>query len=149
MFVLPKADAAGCTKRRIGKENRRQRRKHYEQGHERFRNHDGGSLAGAHGAEYDYNIAKGDGSILEKSVEYRYKHTTSKAKIGKKAALNKVAKFSGIKRTVVNKAKCVYKYKRNEGRYDIEFRYNGYKYEYEVLAPTGQIIEWEMERLGK
>lgn len=100
-------------------------------------------------AEYSYDIAKSNGKILEKSVEYRYKHNASKAKIGKKAALKKVAKFSGIKYSVVKKAKCTYKYKKNEGEYTVKFRYKGYKYEFELLAPTGKVTEWEMECISK
>lgn len=100
-------------------------------------------------AEYDYDIAKNGGGILEKNVEYRYKHNASKAKVGKKAVLKKVTKFSGIKYSVVKKAKCTYKYKKNEGTYSVKFRYNGYKYEYELLAPTGKVIEWEMDRIRR
>ena len=98
-------------------------------------------------AEYEYEIAKNGGGILEKNVEYRYKHNCSKAKVGKKAALKKVAKFSGVKYSIVKKAKCTYKYKKNEGTYTVKFRYRGCKYEYELLAPTGKVIEWEMDRI--
>ena len=63
--------------------------------------------------------------------------------------LKKVTKFSGIKYSVVKKAKCTYKYKKNEGTYSVKFRYNGYKYEYELLAPTGKVIEWEMDRIRR
>ena len=97
--------------------------------------------------EYSYEFAKSDGTLLEKSVEYRYKHNASKAKVGKKAVLKKVAKSSGIKYSVVKKAKCTYKYKKNEGEYTVKFRYKGYKYEYELLAPTCKVIEWEMDRI--
>lgn len=100
-------------------------------------------------AKYEYEIAKGSGVILEKSVDYAYKHNASKAKIGKKAALKKVAKVSHIKYSVVKRAKCTYKYKKNEGKYKVTFRYKGYKYEYELLAPTGKIIEWEKERVSR
>lgn len=100
-------------------------------------------------AEYDYTIAKNDGKILEKSVEYVYKHNSSKAKIAKNTALKKVAKASGVKYSVVKKAKCTYTYKKNEGKYEVVFRHKGYKYEYELLAPTGKIIELEMDYVGK
>lgn len=99
--------------------------------------------------EYSYEISKSDGTLLEKSVEYRYKHNASKAKVGKKAVLKKVAKFSGIKYSIVKKAKCTYKYKKNEGEYTVKFRYKGYKYEYELLAPTGKVIEWDKERIAR
>jgi len=100
-------------------------------------------------AEYNYDIAKNDGSIVKKSVEYKYKHNRSKAKIGNKAALKKVAKHSGIKLSIVKKGSCTNKYKKHEGTYEIAFRYKGYRYEYELLAPTGKVLEWEMERIRK
>ena len=103
----------------------------------------------ASNTEYGYEIAKADGTVLEKSVEYGYRHNASKAKVGKKAVLKKVAKSSGIKYSVVKKAKCTYKYKKNEGTYTVKFRYKGYEYEYKLLAPTGKVIEWEMDRIRR
>ncbi len=99
--------------------------------------------------EYDYSIAKNGGAILEKSVEYNYKSSSSKAKIGKKAALKKVAKHSGIKLSVIKKGTCTYKYRKNEGTYKVTFHYKGYRYEYKLLAPNGKVLEWEMERSGR
>lgn len=95
---------------------------------------------------FEYEISPSNGRILSKEVEYAYKHNASKAKIGKKPALKKVAKHSGIPCSVVKKACCTYKYKKHEGTYKIKFRYKGYQYEYKLLAPTGRIIEWEKER---
>lgn len=103
----------------------------------------------ATGTEYNYEISKADGTVLEKGVEYRHKHNASKAKVGKKAVLKKVARFSGIKYSVVKKAKCTYKYKKNEGTYTVKFRHKGRAYEYELLAPTGKVIEWEWELIGR
>lgn len=96
--------------------------------------------------EYDYGISLSDGSILSKEVEYAYKHNSSKAKIGKKAALKKVAKRSGIPYSIVKKARCTYKYRKHEGTYKVKFGYKGYRYEYKLLAPTGKVIEWEKKR---
>ena len=101
----------------------------------------------ANKAEYEYKICKCSGTIVEKEVDYAYKHNCSKKKIGKKAALKKVAKFSHIKYSVVKKAKCTYKYKKHEGKYEVTFRYKGHKYEYELLAPTGKVVEWEKKRI--
>jgi uncharacterized membrane protein YkoI len=100
-------------------------------------------------AKYEYDIAKSDGSILEKGIEYAYKHNASKAKVAKKAVLKKAAKRWGVKYSVVKKkAKVTYKYK-TEGRYKVALRYQGKKYKCELLAPTGKIIEWEIERIAK
>ena len=51
--------------------------------------------------------------------------------------------------SALKSAKCKYSYKKNEGKYKITFCHNGYKYEYELLAPTGKVVEWEMELIGK
>lgn len=99
--------------------------------------------------EYEYDIAKADGKLLEKSVEYAYEHNSSKSKIGKKAALKKVAKHSGIKLSTVKKGTCTYKYCKHEGKYKVKFKYGNWKYEYELLAPTGKVLEWEKERVSK
>ena len=95
-------------------------------------------------AEYDYEISKG-GRILEKSVDYVYKHNSSKKKIGKKAARKKVSKFSGIKYSIVSSGTCWYEYDDGEGTYEVKFRKGHYKYDYEVLAPTGKIIEYSKD----
>ena len=101
------------------------------------------------GTEYNYDISKSGGVILEKEVDFVYNRNKSKAKVGKKAALKKVAAFSGIKGLVAKGAACTYKYKKKEGVYKVKFAHKGYKYEYKLLAPTGKVIEWEMERIGK
>lgn len=103
----------------------------------------------ANNVEYEYEISQTSGKILEKSVDYPYKRTSSKSKIGKEAALKKVAKASGIKLSVVKGGRCSYTYKKSGSIYKVTFRHNGYGYEYKVLAPTGKIIEWEMTYLKK
>ena len=98
--------------------------------------------------DYEYKISKSDGTIAKKEIEYPYKRCSCKAKIGKKAALKKVAKFSGIKYSIVKKAKCKYAYKKRTGKYEVRFRYKGFKHEFELLAHNGKITEWEIERLA-
>ena len=99
--------------------------------------------------EYSYEISAEGGKILEKSVEYKYKHNKSKKKIGKKAAIKAVSKFSGIKKSTIKKGTCRYKYEHREGIYKIKFRKGSYRYEYEVLAPTGKIVEYDYEAIKK
>lgn len=94
------------------------------------------------GADYEYDISAEDGLILEKSVDYKYKHNSSKKKIGKKQARKKVAKFSGIKLSIIKKGTCRYEYDDLEGTYEVKFSEDSYRYDYEVLAPTGKIIEY-------
>ena len=94
-------------------------------------------------AEYEFDISK-TGRVLKKSVEYVYKHNSSKKKIGKEAARKKVSSFSGSKLATVKKGSCTYEYDDDdsEGVYEISFKKGNYRYKYEVLAPNGKIIEW-------
>ena len=105
-------------------------------------------IRAADNAEFSYEISAADGVIIEKSVEFAYKKIKSKKKIGKKNARKIVAQASGKSYSVVKKGTCKYKYKKKQGKYEIKFRSGGYKYEYELLAPNGTIIEYEYERIG-
>lgn len=98
--------------------------------------------------EYSYEIAADTGSIVKKSVEYKYKKNTSRNKIGKKAARNKVAKFSGISYKTISKGTCIYEYDDGKGTYEVKFTKGKRVYDYEVLAPTGKIIEYEWKVKG-
>ena len=93
--------------------------------------------------EYDYEISK-TGRILKKSMDYAYKHNSSKKKIGKEAARKKVAAFSGMKLSDIKKGTCKYEYDDDdfEGIYEIKFKKGNYRYEYDLLAPTGKVVEW-------
>ena len=95
------------------------------------------------GKEFDYTISAETGNITKKSVEYRYKKNSSHEKIGKKAARKKVARFSGISYTIIKNGTCRYEYDDNEGIYKVKFVKGNRRYEYDVLAPTGKIIEYE------
>lgn len=102
----------------------------------------------SNGAEYSYEINAGSGKVVEKSVDYRYKRNTSHKKIGKTAARKKVAKFSGISYKTVKSGTCYYEYDDGKGVYEIKFTKGSRIYEYDVLAPTGKIIEysWKVSR---
>ena len=100
-------------------------------------------------AEYSFDIDAETGKILEKSVDYRYKRNTSHKKIGKVAARKKVAKFSGISYKTIKKGTCRYEYDDRKGTYEIKFTKGGKNYDYEVLAPTGKIIEYSWKVTGR
>lgn len=95
-------------------------------------------------AEYSFEISK-KGKILEKSIDYRYKKNHSKAKIGKAAAQKKAAKVTGISLAKVKKGTCIYSYdyEDREGKYEIKFKTKSYRYEVDVLAPTGAIMDYD------
>ena len=97
----------------------------------------------------DYDISAGTGRIIKKSVDLRYTRNSSKKKIGAVAARKKVAKHSGISYKVISKGTCRYEYDDGEGVYEIKFKTSVRAYEYEVLAPTGKIIEYQWKVTGK
>ena len=100
------------------------------------------------GKKYDYDISAETGNIIKKSAEYRYKKNSSHDKIGKKAARKKVAKFSGISYKIICTGTCTYEYDDREGIYEVKFVKGSRSYEYDVLAPTGKIIEYEWKVTG-
>ena len=96
--------------------------------------------------EFDYRIS-GKGTILEKAVEYRYKADHSREKIGKKAAMKKAAKHAGVRYNTVKNGTIRYEWDngKKEGKYEIRFKSSKYRYEYDILAPTGTVMEFEKE----
>ena len=100
-------------------------------------------------AEYSFDVDAYAGKILEKSVDYKYTRNSSHKKIGKTAALKKVAKFSGISYKTVKSGSCYYDYDDGKGVYEIKFKKGSRKYECEVLAPTGKVIEYSWEVIGR
>ena len=95
-------------------------------------------------AEYSFDISK-KGKILEKSIDFRYKKDHSKEKIGKAAAQKKAAKITGVSLEKVKKGTCRYEYDTDdrEGKYEVKFKTGSYKYDVDVLAPTGAIMEYD------
>lgn len=103
----------------------------------------------SNGKEFSYEISASSGKILEKSVEYKYKRNSSHDKIGKAAARKKVAKFSGISLKTIKSGTCRYDYDDGKGTYEIKFTKGNRRYDYEVLAPTGKIIEYEWKLIKR
>ena len=101
------------------------------------------------GRKYDYEIAAASGKIIKKSVDYKYKRNSSHRKIGKTAARKKVAKFSGISYKIICTGACSYEYDDRQGTYEVKFTKGSRRYEYDVLAPTGKIIEYEWKVINK
>ena len=102
----------------------------------------------SNGKEYGYEIVPDTGKIVKKSVEYRYKRNSSRNKIGKTAARKKVAKFSGISYKTIKKGTCYYEYDDGKGVYEVRFTKGERRYEYDLLAPTGKVIDYEWEVIG-
>lgn len=98
---------------------------------------------------YSFDISKATGIIMEKDVDYKYRKTCSKKKIGKKAAIRKVIKISKFKASIVKSGTCKYRYRDHEGTYQVKFRKGNRIYEYEILAPNGKLKEIEYKYVGK
>jgi len=99
----------------------------------------------SNGNEYEFKIAKSNGRILEKSVDYTYKKPTSSKKVGKTKARKTAAKKAGVKYSKIKNCYCDYDVDDDTGiaSYDVEFRSGHYKYDIEVLAATGKVIEYD------
>ena len=97
------------------------------------------------GDKYDYEFSASNGKMREKSVDIAHTFNSSSKKIGKSKAIGIVAKAAGVKKSVVKSGIC--RYKRDDGEWIYKFKFwNGRKqYEYELLAPTGQIIEYSID----
>lgn len=100
------------------------------------------------GDKHEYEFRVRDGLLKEASVEYKHARNTSKKKISSATAINKVAKAARVSNNTVKKGSCRYKRDDGEWIYEIKFRSGKYKYEYEVLAPTGKIISYSKEYKG-
>ena len=99
------------------------------------------------GNEFDYEILKSNGVIWKKAVDYKYKHNYSTHKIGKKKAIKKLAKRTGISSKTIKKGTFHFERDDGEGKYEIKFKYNGKRYEYDMLAATGKVIEYQWKRI--
>lgn len=93
--------------------------------------------------DFDYEIRRKDGKILEKDVDYNLKRSPDGEKIGKKAARKKAAKHAGVSLSVVESGSCSYDSKDRE--YDIKFWSSGNKYDYDIDAMNGKVKEYGIE----
>lgn len=89
--------------------------------------------------KYEYEISHSTGKILEKSINYHVSVPRKGKKIGKNAAIKKVAKYTGIKVSIIKKGRCTY----DDHKYEVKFKKGKKKYEVDVVARTGKIKEYE------
>ncbi|MBQ5954682.1 MAG: PepSY domain-containing protein [Firmicutes bacterium] len=91
--------------------------------------------------EYGYEISN-TGKILEKSVDYNRAVVKGSKKLTKADAINVVVKTHGFKKTVVSKGRIKLEKDGGQWVYEMKFRSGSYRYEYEVHAATGKILEY-------
>ena len=100
-------------------------------------------------SKYSYEIGSRNGKIYERSIDYKYKRSYSRDKVGQSAARKAASKKSGVRLAAVKKGICSYDYDDGEGFYEIKFRSGKYKYDIEVQAPTGKVTEYKWEYMGR
>ncbi len=100
--------------------------------------------------EYDYDIDKDSGEILKADYEshgrgrgYRQNRTAGAVMSYDEAAAKVLARVDGA-----TEQNLRMKRDHDHGRltYEGEVRYNGYEYDFEMDAETGEFIEWNSER---
>ena len=82
-------------------------------------------------------------SILQTNESWKQFFNEELAKQG--YTVSKFQRICGVSYNTVKKGTCTYEYsrKKKEGKYEVKFRSGGYKYEYEILAPNGKVMEYE------
>lgn len=108
----------------------------------------------ANGIEYEYEIGAADGAVLKHGEESRSsdpsegsgKQPDSGEYIGNEKAKAIALKHAGVSSSDVKKLKCKLEKEHGTMVYEVEFKYNGYEYEYEINAVSGKIIKSEKER---
>lgn len=100
--------------------------------------------------EYDYDIDKDSGDILKADYEthnrgrgYRQNRNAGSVMSYDEAAAKVLARVDGA-----TEQNLRMKRDHDHGRltYEGEVRYNGYEYDFELDAETGEFIEWNSER---
>ena len=93
------------------------------------------------GDKYEYAVLIKNGKIKEADVDYAHSFNSSRKKIGKTKAVSAAAKAAGVKKSVVKQGTCTYKKDDGEWIYKLKFKTNNCRYEVEVQAATGKVIE--------
>lgn len=97
------------------------------------------------GDKYEYEISIQTGRILEAETEYKHALNNSGEKVGKTKVIAAAAKKAGVKKSTVKKGTCRYKKEDGEWVYELKFKTKSCRYEIEILAPTGAVIEYSRE----
>lgn len=103
----------------------------------------------SNGSKFDFEIRRSNGRIFEKSIDYKYKRTASRKKVGTLAAQKRAAKAAKVKLNTVKKGRCKYEYDDGEGIYEVTFKNGKYRYDIDIQAATGYLIDYSWEYTGK
>ncbi len=109
--------------------------------------------------EYEYEIDLYSGAVLACDMESHDSHDkphhgsnsdhtqtgSPTADIGAEAAKNAALSHAGLAASQVTKLEADYDYDDRVAVYEVEFKCNGYEYEYKIDAATGTILEYEID----
>ncbi|HZW97818.1 MAG TPA: PepSY domain-containing protein, partial [Bacillota bacterium] len=104
--------------------------------------------------EYDYEIDAKNGNILEFKVKNRHgpdgstpTTTPGNQYIGAVEAKEIALRHAGYEVGLVNRLRTEFEDENGRMIYEVEFEHGNFKYEYEIDAVTGEILQSEVEKL--
>lgn len=98
----------------------------------------------ANGTEYDYEIAKNDGSIIGKDFDIEGYAPNSSGDIISLSDAKAIA-LARVSGATEQNIKIEFDYDDGYQVYDGEIYYNGVEYEFTIDATNGKVIEWSQE----
>ena len=110
--------------------------------------------------EYEYKIHAETGEVLQSKAEPKGKQAPSEPapsatpaptpapaveQLTKEQAQQIALKHAGLSQSQVTRLRTEFDYDDGVPEYSVEFRYNGWEYDYEIHARSGKILEWDKE----
>ncbi len=119
--------------------------------------------------EFDYSIHAETGAVLKSEKEYdpsevqpapteapaappassettAPRETAQSGHISATEAKSAALSHAGLSSGQVSGLRASFDYDDGIPEYEVEFRYNGYEYDYEIHAETGRILSWDKDR---
>lgn len=99
--------------------------------------------------QYDYEVDANTGNIIGYDYDiksYSVGEPLENEKITVEEAKNIALKYSNLEANQVSFIKSEYELDDGIEKYDIEFRYNSKKYEFEINVYNGEIIKYEIDK---
>ncbi len=99
--------------------------------------------------EYEYKVHAKTGEILQTKVEAKpaekSPQPTTADRITREQAQEIALKHAGLSKSQVSRLEVEFDYDDGRPEYSVEFRHNGWEYDYEIHAQTGRILSWDKE----
>lgn len=94
--------------------------------------------------KYDYTIEETSGEITEYEVK-KVKNKKTKNKISKSKALEIALSHANLKESQITLTKSKLDNDDGNTKYEIEFIYGQYEYDYEIDAISGEVLDYEKD----